>query len=251
MNLLDIRKQVVGISGRYDLVVDSEDYADAGMDFYIQGGQKYLEHKLGITPAVAKLYKTLTAGDYIVQFKNCRSVREVWIMDNDVRTKLTKVTEEQMKSMFPRYADNAYMENPVFINTGRPLYYCPINLRRSPVEEDAPVDDAPSLSSYLDTVSPANPEYTGVLMMPATDKIYSVEIGGLFYDNTLVADTDSNFWSVKFPQLLIKAALRELAVFFAGSKTLDSWDKTIATDLLGIELDAVDQEIAEVTEMEG
>jgi len=250
MNLFDIRKQVVGISGRYDLVVDSIDYVDNGMNFYIQEGQRYLERKLGVTPTTAKLYQVVTAGNFLVKFRNCRSIRNVWIIDADSRTKVKCVTDEEMKSLFPRYADNIYMSTPTLVQAGRPLYYCPTNLRRSP-DDEGKVDDQPSLSSYLDTVSPSDPEINGLVMMPSTDKTYTVEVTGLFYDAQLVSDSESNYWSMNYPMLLVRAALRELYANYAGSKLLADLEGIIASDLLGIELDTIDQEIAEITEMEG
>jgi hypothetical protein len=251
MNLLDIRKKVVGISGRYDLIVDSVDWADFGMDYYIQSGQRYLERSLGVTPATAKLFQSVAAGAFLASFRNCRSVQELWVMDENSRTKVGRVTEPDMKMMFPRYSNNIYSENPTLITSGRPTYYVPVNLRRSPVEENPTTGDAPSLSSYLDTVSPADPSMNGVLFMPPTDKVYTIEVVGLFYDATLTSNMDENYWTINHPDILVRAALRELAIDFAGSKTVVEWTRTIGEYLLGIEKDAIDQEISEITEMEG
>jgi len=42
----DTRKKFVTDSGRYDLVVDTTTWADNGADFFLESGEKYLNHFL-------------------------------------------------------------------------------------------------------------------------------------------------------------------------------------------------------------
>lgn len=62
MNLRDFREQFIKLSGRYDLVIDAEDYADNGANFYINGAVKLLDRIITLPSSKQRLYypKVLT-----------------------------------------------------------------------------------------------------------------------------------------------------------------------------------------------
>lgn len=252
--LLEIRTQFVKISGRYDLITGS--FIDAGADYYIQQGQRYLERKLNITPAIAKIYQDLTVlGTYLVKFKNCRAIWDVWIMDSGSRTQLIKLEEPDLKAFSAEMVGNMYTTPLSSADRGRPVYYFPTNFRRSPVDDDfltlGVSEDSATLQTYLDTISPADPAYTGIIIYPPIDVAYSIEINGLFYDSKLTVDTSANYWSTEYPNLLIMAACRELSIMYKGAKTAKDWDVEISSQLIDIEKDFIDQEGAGIQEMNG
>lgn len=249
MNLLQTRTQFVKISGRYDLVNPST-FADAGADFYIQQGQRSLERRLNISPSVAKFYDDLTIGTYKVTIANCRAIQEVWIMNSDSRTEVKKLGDYDLRAIHQKFVDNMYTTPLSSMETGRPLYYYLTNLRRSP-ETETGSGDSTTLSSYIDTSYPFNPANSGIILFPRCDEAYGIEVKGLFYSPVLTADTDSNIWSTNYPTLLIWSALRELEIMFRGSKTASSWESLIEGELIGIEKDAIEQEINSINELEG
>jgi len=230
MNLLEVRTQFAKISGRYDLVNPST-FANSGADFYIEMGQKSLERRLNFTPTKAKVYQDLAVGTYRVQFKNCRAIQEVWVMNGTSRTQLVQLDEFALKAIHQKFVENMYTTPLSIADRGRPIYYYPTNRRRSPAEDDfltlGVSDDSSTLQTYLDTVSPADPLYTGIIILPPTDEAYSIEIGGLFYDSKLAVDTDTNYWSTNHPDLLVMSSLRHLEIMYKGSKSASSWDALI------------------------
>ena len=248
MNLLEIRTQFAKISGRYDLV-DPSDFADNGADFYIQQGQRSLERRLNINPSVAKFYDDISIGTYKVSVANCRAIQEVWIMDSDSRTELEKIDGYKLRGIHQKFVSNMYSTPLSTMSQGRPAYYYLTNLRRTPETEAGTLDSA-TLSSYLDTTYPFDPTQSGIIIFPRTDLAYGIEIKGLFYSPIISTDTDSNIWSANYPTLLIWAALRELEIMFRGSKTASSWESLIEGELLGIEKDAIEQEIATINTLE-
>ena len=248
MNLLEIRTQFVKISGRYDLV-DPSDFADNGADFYIQQGQRSLERRLNINPSVAKFYDDIAAGTYKVSVANCRAIQEVWIMNSDSRTELEKIDGYKLRGIHQKFVSNMYSTPLSTMSQGRPTYYYLTNLRRTPETEAGTLDSA-TLSSYLDTTYPFDPTQSGIIIFPRCDVAYGIEIKGLFYSPVLTLDTSSNLWSTNYPTLLIWAALRELEIMFRGSKTVSSREGLIEGELLGIEKDAIEQEIATINTLE-
>lgn len=236
MDLLAIRKEVVKVSGRYDLVSDPTTCAvDNGINHYIYEGQKALERRLSTPPTRAKLYKDLMVGDYIVKFKNCRAVFEVWVIDSTSSVKLEKIRKSDLRALVAKPAVSA-------ATRAKPYYYLPIDLRRTPDDEDG-AGDSTMLASYLDVESPADPEYKAVMLYPPADAAYGIEVQGLFYNLELEDNADENYWSVNYPNLLIMATLHQLSYMYKGGKTVSSWSQAIEEELVNIDKDAIEQEI--------
>jgi len=250
MTLLEIRKQFVSVSGRYDLVKDTVDFIDNGANIYIQQGQKYLERKTSIAQTFGKYFIDILVNDYKIEFQNCRSIHEVWVMDNSNRTKLIKSDPTTIRGTDPVTGYNNYTTPFSQMNPGRPSYYYPAMLRRVPVNGDFS-SDSDTLQSYLDTSSVYNPNYNGIILLPPADKSYALEVIGLFDSIMLSIDTDTNVWTDMYPQILMMSALRQLEIMFRGSKSVSAWDNSIAHELLDIEKDIVDQESTGITQMEG
>ena len=249
MNLLQIRTQFVKISGRYDLVNPST-FADAGADFYIQQGQRSLERRLNINPTVAKFYDDLTVGQYKVSIPNCRAIQEVWILGSESRTEVEKLGDYDLRAIHQQFVSNMYTSPLSTMETGRPSHYYLTNLRRSPETEDGS-GDSDTITSYLDTTYPFDPTNSGIILFPRCQEAYGIEVKGLFYSPTLSTNTDSNVWSANYPTLLIWSALRELEIMFRGSKTASSWEALIEGELIGIEKDAIEQEVNSINVLEG
>lgn len=181
MNLTEIRLKFRELSGRFDLV--NSDGSDNGADFYLNAGQRLLD-LLVDSPKTESWYipdSKLTVGDYKIQMKHARSIREVWFSDSSSRF------EVERKSLY-WILSNYNLESG---DNGQPLYYAPI-----------PVSLAPELfmKSELDYSSgevqgygvvefDAPYEYTGLLFAPAADDMYSVKIRGRFFSQPLEAFT--------------------------------------------------------------
>jgi hypothetical protein len=248
MNLLQIRTQFAKISGRYDLVNPST-FADAGADFYIQQGQRSLERRLNINPTVAKFYNDLTTGQYKVSISNCRAIQEVWILSSESRTEVKRLGDYDLRAIHQQYVSNMYTSPLSTMETGRPSHYYLTNLRRTPEDNDGSTDSS-TISSYIDTSYPYDPASTGIILFPRCDEAYGIEIKGIFYSPILSSDEDSNVWASNYPTLLIWSALRELEIMFRGSKTASSWESLIEGELVGIEKDAIEQEINSIDTLE-
>lgn len=267
MNLLEIRTQFIKISGRYDLVVDAVDFVDNGANWYITQGQKSLERKINVKATKAKVYKDLAIGSYLISLKNCRAITGVWIITEDYKYPLEILHPERAK-----LDPEAYGVPLSTADRGLPLYWYPSNLRRSSDTEDEgnvitfggetvtfgseEVDwgygsDSDTLKTYLDTSSPFDPTRTGLVLYPPTDAAYSIQVDGLFYNVELESDNDINYWTVEHSLLLIMSALRQLEMVSRGSKSASAWASLIDEELIGIDMDAAEEESASVTRTKG
>jgi len=242
MNLLAIRTQFVKISGRYDLVVDAVDFEDNGADFYINAGQKYLDRMDTSRKARARVFESIVLGSWYAIFQLCRAVEEVWCTNSSgEKWKLEKI---DYKTLW-----QAYAEDPANLDSGDPLYYCPIYLRTVPE-----VADTLTIDSFGSTVYHESRDhftYNGMIFMPPAQGSYTLEIRGLFYTPELVNETDETYWSVVQPQALIMAACRQLEIMYRNSEGAKDWENSIALEMRGIDFDEVAQDIAEIDQMEG
>ena len=237
MDLVTLRQQFVELSGRYDLVVDTTDWADAGADFFIQAGQDYLD-RLHFTPkAENAIFEELAAGAWYVTFAKCRSIKEVWINNTEGRSKLTK---KDMSWLYQKYSGLISATN-----NGTPLYYCPARLRSTDNT------DQTNLGTFFNYIKDGSDALKGILIFCPPDEAIVVEIQGLFYSDALTLDADESYWSENWPAILIKAALYQVEVFNRNTEGMKDWKFAIEDELLGIDKDTIEESNAEFNQIEG
>jgi len=240
MNLLQIRTKLVQLSGRYDLVVNTTAYADNGANYYINAGQKFLERLVTVPESVGNVYYELAANAYSLSWKHgTRAIQEVWIENADERTLLTKVSLQQLKT---EYFDIATTE------TGRPAYYAVANLK------GVETTKKDSLATFIENVyaeTVDSSEYRGIVLVPPANQKYVVQIVGLFKNLVLTSDTDSNFWSIVEPDLLVMAAFRSIEIFNRNTEGVNDLTASIMSSIKYIDFDIVEEESYDVDQMEG
>ena len=237
MSLVEVREQFVKISGRYDLVVDTDDWADSGADFYINAGQLWLDRFETFKKSYARVFETIESGDWYALFQLCRAIKEVWISNSDgEKWKLDKTDFDVLRA--------AYAEDPANIDSGSPLYYSPINIRRIPETGGAVTIDYFGATEYSADVG--HFEYNGLVFLPPADGDYKLEIHGLFYQPKLSADDDENYWTEVHPLVLVMAACRALEVVYRNTEGVRDWENSIKSELFGLGLDLAEEEAADI-----
>lgn len=241
MNLLQIRQQFRTLSGRHDLVTSAG--ADAGADFFINAGQRHLDRldETQKSPGVA--YRFCNIGHCSVFFPYCRAVKEVWATSLTARWQLEK---RDLADLIAGYF-TTYLSG---IDTGTPLYYAPAVTRSVPATSKITAAEFEAFAGYVMTMSGDHHEYNSVLIAPPVNEKIGVEIKGLFYTEALEDDTDKSYWSEVHPELLIMATQRQIEVFNRNSQGVRDWDAAIAEATSGIGKDLVEEEIAEVTQIQ-
>jgi len=241
MTLVEIREAFARRTGRYDLVIDTTDWADNGADFYIQAGSRFLDRKVTTGFSKAKHYEDGAVDEWYKVFQECRAILEVWIANDEYRKKL----ELRDVDTFRAY----YNEPPGSIDSGTPTYYTPALLRTHPQ------GDTIYLEKFVDTTvsesSKYDYEYNGVMWMPPTDEKIVVEIQGLWYSKKMTDDAHNNYWSVNHPEALIAASCYVLESMYRNTEGMKDWINAITELTSGIEMDMVDEESYNVTIIKG
>ncbi len=236
MNLKEVRTQFIETSGRYDLVLDTEEYLDNGADFYIQAGAKMLDQLDDSGAEAGTVFVTAKVSDYYKFIPQLRVVEEVWAYDNQVRKQLTECDRDELRYFFP----NKIISN----STGYPAIYFPGSFKIGNVDSN---DNVPE---FMVRLSGDHSVPNGIIF-PPTDRALTLEIIGKFFSDPLEKCGDENFWSVNYPILLLWAALYHLEVTYRNTQGATDWLNAIHLKLQGISFDAVDQAGINVKQMEG
>jgi hypothetical protein len=243
MNLVQVREWFIKESGRYDLVVDALAWADAGADRYLNAAQRMLDRMQTTPRTLGRNFQVVTSGKMGVRFTDCRAVKEVWMAaDGDGRWKLEKKSQTWLRD---------YYSDMQTIESGQPIYYAPAVLRMAPELEQDILIDVNLLLVYLDIASPLAAEYNGVIFLPPADKEYMIEVWGYFYTPELSDDTDTSYWTLVHPELLVMAGQLMLEKFMRNTEGVKDWLGVIKAELQGIDFDMVEEDIADVNQMEG
>jgi len=243
MNLLQVRTQFVKLSGRYDLVTDAagDDYTDNGANFFIQEGQKLLDQLVKVPENIAKIYLPLAINGYYINWdKETRSIEKVWVNDAEDRWELEKLTLDEFKA---KYADST-----TDTVSGTVEHYAIAEIRA------LETTSRDSLATFLNyTRDESDTDYTDrtILIGPPTDTALVVEVSGKFHQLILSGDTDENFWSIRYPGVLLQCALYQLEVFSRGTENAKNWLSAIKTAIMEIEKDSVEEEVSDIDNMEG
>lgn len=247
MNLKQLRKQVVQVSGRYDLV--HEDWKDNGMDFFINEAQRMLDRKTEHRKDQGRVFQTVVTDQVYTKVQDCRTVQEVWMFKSDQRTQLTKVSVPALKNYY-EYPNSA-------ITSDVPLYYALISLRVVPetdrltAAELLTLQGQEGISDVITVASPMHYTYTGILWMPpAGSDILTVEIVGKFYSPILSADSSKSYWTEEHPQTLVNAVLYRLALAARNRQEMEDWMTAISDDLDGIDKDTAEEDAQDILQIE-
>lgn len=235
MNLKEIRKQLVEISGRSDLVKSLTNYEDNGADWYIRAACKELDRERFQTgQGIGVSVKDLDTGEWLVKVDLIRSVLAVRVVIGDKRKGLARLNRAELYSTFPNLGYD--------VDSGVPLYYFPTNLRYIPAE---------SAPAPFDLGSDNSADFDGIIVLAPPDQDIQIEVEGHFYSAYLQDDDDNNFWTIAEPDVLVMGAMRELERSYRNMTGAREWTAHIEQKLLGIDMDVVEQGSAHISKMRG
>jgi hypothetical protein len=144
---------------------------------------------------------------------------------------------------------NFYGESWDDIDQGEPIYYTPAVIPTSP--ETASQITIDSFNSTATTTASNEYEYDGIIFAPPADEAYEIEIDGIFEGTTLSSNTDSNWWTVRHPMLVVWAALHELEVSYRNKEGAKDWEEQITKRMMLLDFDTVEQDVADIDKIEG
>lgn len=239
MNLKEIREWITQDSGRFDLVTPALE--NNGIDRYINAACKWLDRLTEHHKEIGRVFRTLSAGEFMVSFQHSRVIMRVGISDDThFYGWLTRNTLDELKS------DSKYAAPLSSITRGTPVDFAPGYFRTVDTESS----DYSGYGTWVTSISDWK-TYNGLILLPPADKSYLVDIWGKFFSENLSENTDENYWTTAEPQILVKAVLRELEVFARNREGQADWELAIRDELLGHEKDFIEDSVGNLDQMEG
>lgn len=231
MNLYDIRKWAVEVSGRYDLIIDGSDFVDAGMDKYIDEGRRFLDEKQNVDRhSYSRVYKEVSVGGWFVSVPNVRAIITAFSSTATSRNEMKRIGYREMADHFTQ---------PITMGNYIEFQYCQpfcIAMVRSPDSADK---TALTTETFFDLVIDG-PEENAIIFPPYENDVV-IEAWGTFYSDKLVNDIDENLWSVRWPQLLVWATLYHVEVDYRNTTGASDWLSQIMARLDLIDKDQTEQ----------
>jgi hypothetical protein len=240
MTYKELREKFIRLSGRYDLVTETTNWTDNGANWYLQAGQRMIEQLAGAPKQLGRYFEVVDVGTYYVTFDGCRSIKEVFVGTTTERTRLTHM-----------YANEFFEEyNEPFGNVaqGSPKYYTEAYLRGIP--DFSSLDKLSVYATYI-AEDTSQMESRGIIIMPPPDEQTQVEIWGNFETYELTNETDENWWSRKFPDLLVFAAMYKLEVSYRNSEGAKDWYGEVVRGVAEIDKEMVAEDSNLAEQMEG
>ena len=207
MTLREIRESVVNKSGRNDLVGDITNYVDNGANEYIRAGQRFLDNRLSTGP---------TQGPITVDLSESGGATY------NFPTTLTSAVRAVLLD-----------SDSKFIN----------------VLSIVSLTDLFGLSADASTplMVTFNQRDRTLTVYPAPDKDLKLQLLANLEFAPLTADTDRNWWSDQYPEVLVRSALYEIEIDYRNRAGAADWLSALEEDLLGIEKNIIEQESAGIT----
>jgi hypothetical protein len=228
-DLLATRIQFIRLSGRHDLASGGIDVwdTDAGADWYINAGSRWLDLNQTHLLEDVEWQESFTAGNYEIELKKARAVKHVFVEDSLGQwIKLDKRSMDWIVASYPKLGSE---------DTGTPAFWAPIITHRAP--EQVGSGNAINLKA--------------IYVMPPVDESYTVHVYGSFHQLELSNNTDENYWSSEYPDLLVLASLMMLETFYRNTQGVRDYREQIEAILTGLDKDAVEADIEEPHQMEG
>lgn len=240
MPLIDVRRQFIQYSGRYDLVLDTQDWDDNGADLFITAGQRWLDRTFEVNGSIGRNDKLLNMGEWFSLVPELRVLESVWVsLLTGERYPLCYLSLEEYREVFSK--------DPIQITSGRVSYYTPVFFQKIPASYDAWIDTI-GTNEYIVT-TPVG--YNGLLFMPPTEAQVNLELYGKFYQPKLVNNSDSNLWSEAYPTALVIAACRQVEISYRNQTGVRDYETALETELKGAEFDLVDSETNKIPWLKG
>lgn len=221
MNLLQIRQELVKKSGRYDLATTgAEEFdTDTGADYYINAAIKTLDLEQEQGEQVQE--SSLSAGSSLAAFYRVRQISRLVFLEEDAEVELIRKTFSQISQLYPLLTGTT---------VGTPGSWA--------------IYAKNSMNPYI--------ARTDILILPPPDAAVTVRAYGRFFSPSLVENTDENYWSIEYPQVLLLAALREIEGINRNTEGYSDYTILINERLFGIDKDLAGTDaMDESLEMEG
>lgn len=216
MNLSEIRTQFIDMSGRADFSADATGIARA--NWFINAGSRLLDGMIEKPDSETYRFE-LAAGKTLFTLRSLRYASEVTRTDaNGQEIKLVKASNYEVRT-------GKIWDGWSYAPSGSD----PMRRGERPNSWFVPAGDGYAMANI--EVSPWAETST-------------VTVVGRFDSGGMSADTDTNWWSMVRPELLVKAALYQLETFYRNSSGAADWLAAIQLEITGVDHDAAARDLS-------
>lgn len=206
--LLDARTEFVIASRRYDLVVDAVNYVNKGADRYINNGIRFLDQKVDHPKQFRREYFKTAVNDFFIRPEYLIHPRNIYVVDADSSVDITN-NRLSLSGFKAEYDDPDGSQVP-----GTPCNWA-LNaegLAPSQIGDTSATFTTAGFLAFDDVhfqADSAGPDwnFNTILLGPKADAVYTIIIDGKYFSRPLLDDSNQNFWTVQYPELVIQAAL--------------------------------------------
>lgn len=237
MQLSEIREKFIELSGRYDMQGNTKSH------FFINAGVRLLDRMSRFAHTDAVSLRQVPVGTTHLVLSDCQLISSVhFIEDGLTKYEVELIEHSEFVQLYPQSLSNMPLGRPMFCALG--------TLRHSPDLLDLSAEDFPVPADYA-LVAADYYSRQALYLGPAASTAGWLRIEGSFYSRDMSVDTDKSYWSVRYPDLLIKAALYQLEVAYRNTEGARDWMAAIVLELDNLDKDALEQHIQYIDQMEG
>jgi hypothetical protein len=199
-DLKEVRRIFIETTGLYDLIVggDISSNVDNGANAVINAGQDYLDKLVEHPKLLRRHMVKLTQGQFKISIQRVISIRHIFVINAEGRSDITKniLFYDQFRQEFGDLMKDW--------DTGEPKWWCPNIIGLSPEQMTKTSTNFTNdgILDFDDITFGDEFAADGILFNPKADGTYTIEVVGEFLSRKLVDDTDTSFWTVKYPDLL-------------------------------------------------
>jgi hypothetical protein len=229
--LVDVRKCVIDTTGRNDLVVDTTNYADNGIDKFINRAQRFLDQRLPVWKQKTDAFVIGSVGDKQLLVQNLRWVDSVFIHNTDCGGPV-KMKEGDFRELITAYNDSSTSAQPT-------------TWAHNPIGVDPSLEGTFVPGNYEDSDFMVADSYqkNGIILNTAILTETTFQIFGVFWSPKLVGDSDKSLWTVQHSHLLALATMYMLSVYYNDHRAAREYFREIDREVFELDKDDVQLEM--------
>lgn len=251
MNLKEIRDMLAETTGRADLQTNT-----SLANYFINAGLRMLDDKVK-APTMPNVHVVpLPVGMGVVYVKGLRTISSVFFQNEE--RGMTLLYRKDMVEIISYYgmkfpapvAGSLPYDSIIFEETGAPAFYSLMNIAPSPEQMSMFREGLETQVPTLGVHYGQEDDTIGLLVYPAPSTSGALVINGYFDRGTLFSDSETNWWTSTYPDLVVEAASYKIEVANRNTEGAQDKLKPLLSALVDVEHQLIDLEIGNVNEME-
>lgn len=241
MNLQEMRKLLVEVSGAANLVLDVESYADNGANHILNTAQNLLDSWAPHTKSVRRHIIPIASGDFGFELRELRRVEAIFVVDAvDGRSNMTPSGLSLREFL---------LDNPKLISdwdSGVPMQWAINNIGLSPDLSTRTLAsfDSDSIVGADGIQFGSDFDLYGIIFAPKANEAYTIDIIGEFGSKVLIDNKHTSFWTDQEPELLARVGAYVIDGRMRNRSAQADWLASIEVDIERLSTDRIELDMS-------